>query len=238
MIDIYGSENAEDLRRCFLGSIKKSGYQNALVARLGQWGLDELIIIAFPQEALEFYSRRNCAAQDPILRYMLRSNQPFFWKDVCFVGASTEEDERAIDFMETMQEMGVRDGLCIPLPPFFGQRAVLSLSSNRSMDSSPNVGGLALLATVFWERWLAHTKNAYPPKGYQIFKWPTPELTKRQLECLELCKAGFSSPQMGELMGVCENTVQFHISNAMHELGTSNRIHAVARAIEGGILDP
>ena len=55
-------------------------------------------------------------------------------------------------------------------------------------------------------------------------------LTPREIECLELCLQFESTKSIASHIGRTEQTVQFHISNAIHKLGVQNRTQAVAKA--------
>jgi DNA-binding CsgD family transcriptional regulator len=65
---------------------------------------------------------------------------------------------------------------------------------------------------------------------------PTPKLTRRQVEVLRHAMEGKSAWTIGEVMGLSEHTVNFHIKVAMERLGCSSRIQAVLRATELGLL--
>ncbi|MBE7942020.1 MULTISPECIES: LuxR C-terminal-related transcriptional regulator [Ramlibacter] len=62
------------------------------------------------------------------------------------------------------------------------------------------------------------------------------DLTAKETEVLRWVMEGKSSTQVGEILGVSENTVNFHLKNAADKLGTSNRVAAVAKALRLGFL--
>nr|WP_271519543.1 helix-turn-helix transcriptional regulator [Bradyrhizobium sp. CCBAU 53380] len=47
---------------------------------------------------------------------------------------------------------------------------------------------------------------------------------------------GKSSWEIGMILGVSENTLNFHVKNAMRKLGATSRIQAVAIAIRLNVL--
>ncbi|UCC63220.1 MAG: tetratricopeptide repeat protein, partial [Anaerolineae bacterium] len=61
-------------------------------------------------------------------------------------------------------------------------------------------------------------------------------LTGRELEILRLIAAGRSNPEIAELLYLSLNTVKWHAKNLYGKLQVSNRIEAVARAQEFGLL--
>ncbi len=61
-------------------------------------------------------------------------------------------------------------------------------------------------------------------------------LTPRELECLELCLHFESTKSIAHFLERAEQTVQFHISNAIHKLEVQNRTQAVAKACMFGLI--
>jgi DNA-binding CsgD family transcriptional regulator len=62
-------------------------------------------------------------------------------------------------------------------------------------------------------------------------------LTKREVECINMVRAGKTSWQIGEILGVSERTANFHITNAVQKIGAKTRRDAVEKAISLGLLD-
>ncbi|WP_276577896.1 helix-turn-helix transcriptional regulator [Bradyrhizobium sp. 149] len=58
------------------------------------------------------------------------------------------------------------------------------------------------------------------------------QLTYRESECLEWAAKGKSSWDISVILEISENTVNFHLKNAMKKLGTNRRSVALIRAIE------
>ncbi|WP_316168773.1 MULTISPECIES: helix-turn-helix transcriptional regulator [unclassified Bradyrhizobium] len=63
------------------------------------------------------------------------------------------------------------------------------------------------------------------------------QLTSRESECLEWAARGKSSWDIGTILNISENTVNFHLKNAMKKLGTNRRSVAAMRAIELKLID-
>jgi DNA-binding CsgD family transcriptional regulator len=64
----------------------------------------------------------------------------------------------------------------------------------------------------------------------------TQALTPKELECLSWCKEGKTNWEIGEIMSISEKTVEFHLSNTIRKLRVSNRITAVVKGIQLGII--
>jgi DNA-binding CsgD family transcriptional regulator len=61
-------------------------------------------------------------------------------------------------------------------------------------------------------------------------------LTSKEAECLRWCKEGKTNWEIGEIMSISERTVEFHLSNTTKKLGVSNRITAVVKGIQLGLI--
>jgi LuxR family transcriptional activator of conjugal transfer of Ti plasmids len=65
------------------------------------------------------------------------------------------------------------------------------------------------------------------------------QLSQREMDCLNWAALGKSSCDIGTILTISENTVNFHVKNAMKKLETSTRIVAVIKAIQLGLIaDP
>jgi LuxR family quorum-sensing system transcriptional regulator CciR len=63
-------------------------------------------------------------------------------------------------------------------------------------------------------------------------------LSDREKECLGWAAAGKSSWDIAVILSISENTVNFHVKNAMKKLGAARRTLAVVKAINLGLIDP
>jgi DNA-binding NarL/FixJ family response regulator len=65
----------------------------------------------------------------------------------------------------------------------------------------------------------------------------TSELTRRELEILQLAASGRSNGELARLLWVTEQTIKFHLSNIYRKLGVANRTEASRWAQVHGLLD-
>jgi DNA-binding NarL/FixJ family response regulator len=65
---------------------------------------------------------------------------------------------------------------------------------------------------------------------------PAHELTRRELEILQLVSEGYSNSQLGRMLWVTEQTVKFHLSNIYRKLDVANRTEASRWAQVNGLL--
>lgn len=57
-------------------------------------------------------------------------------------------------------------------------------------------------------------------------------LTNRENEILEQIAFGFTNKEISNNLSISESTVENHIHNIYNKLGVSNRVQAVARALQ------
>lgn len=62
-------------------------------------------------------------------------------------------------------------------------------------------------------------------------------LTERQLDILKMSKDGLSNKQIAYDLGITESTVKAHFTHILRKLGCTNRIEAIAKIEELGLLN-
>jgi LuxR family quorum-sensing system transcriptional regulator CciR len=65
----------------------------------------------------------------------------------------------------------------------------------------------------------------------------TSALSDREKACLSWTAVGKSSWEIGRILLISENTVIFHIKNAMKKLGVNSRTVAAVKAVQLGLID-
>ena len=63
-----------------------------------------------------------------------------------------------------------------------------------------------------------------------------PPLTEREIECLKWSAEGKTYEDIGVLLGISARTVRFFLENAKRKLGSVNTTHAVAAAMQRGLI--
>lgn len=65
---------------------------------------------------------------------------------------------------------------------------------------------------------------------------PPQLITRRQVQILDLVKAGKTNAEIAIVLGCSQWTVKNHVQDILRRLGSSSRTHAISRAISLGIL--
>lgn len=63
------------------------------------------------------------------------------------------------------------------------------------------------------------------------------DLSERERTVLRWTALGKSSRDIGQILSISENTVNFHVKNAMRKLEASSRTRAVIRAVQLGLIE-
>ncbi|MFL6017300.1 MAG: LuxR C-terminal-related transcriptional regulator, partial [Gaiellaceae bacterium] len=84
--------------------------------------------------------------------------------------------------------------------------------------------------------YLASSRTGMPVRETPATPAHSPDLTRRELEILQLVAEGHSNSQLAKMLWVTEQTVKFHLSNIYRKLGVSNRTEASRWAQVNGLL--
>ncbi|NKQ54109.1 response regulator transcription factor [Amycolatopsis sp. K13G38] len=75
-----------------------------------------------------------------------------------------------------------------------------------------------------------------PDQGQQSDALARSGLTRREYEVLRLAAQGQTNPEIAETTGLTRNTVKTYLQSALHKLGARNRVEAIGKASEAGLL--
>lgn len=176
----------------------------------------------YPEDWVDYYLANNCSTRDPVILHAPDLDGAYLWNQL---GTDFELNHGQQTLMNEAGDAGLRDGVGVPL---HGARGKLSLMSFASSDGHPEpdtaMQKLHVLATQFHftYRDAARTERTPPARI---------ALTERETEILSWIAGGKTSWEIGMIMTISENTVNFHIRNALQKLGANSRIYAVVKAI-------
>lgn len=66
---------------------------------------------------------------------------------------------------------------------------------------------------------------------------PSPELSEREREVLQLLGRGLSNRDIGQQLFISETTVKKHVANIMEKMGVKSRSQAVITGVQLGLID-
>jgi DNA-binding CsgD family transcriptional regulator len=186
------------------------------------------IAVNFPLHWRERYFERRYYEIDPVVRRTPMLSKPFIW-DQLVKGVQLHANERQV--MEESKEAGLKHGVSVPL---FGPSARVSVLSFASrFDDADPLQQLGHLNVLAWQFHVAYSAIAQPTEQ----KTDRIELSARERDCLRWTAEGKSSWDIGMILQISDNTVNFHIKKAMRKLDTTSRTVAVVKAIRLNLID-
>ena len=186
------------------------------------------VVLNYPLDLQRHYFESGYQDVDPVVTRTARVNRPYIWSAWRANGALEPAEQRVFD---EAAEAGLREGVGVPLHGSFGSVAVLSFASSmRRPEGKDLLFWLNVIAAQFHAAY-----GALMPEPVE--RGEIPKLTAKQKECLAWVSKGKSSWDIGVILGVSENTVNFHLKQIFKKLDTSNRIVAVIKAIRLGLIE-
>jgi DNA-binding CsgD family transcriptional regulator len=163
-------------------------------------------------------------ARDPVLHHLDSSVSPIIW------GQTNYHTAKLDNVYEMFQGYGLGSGLAVTVRGLNGDYACVGLSSSsdcvsKSGSLTQELGQLMLLATAAYS---AITSIVLPKNSDQ----KAVRLTPRELEILSWSRAGKTAQDCGQILGISQATVHFHLKNTLHKLDVVSKHQAVLRALE------
>jgi DNA-binding CsgD family transcriptional regulator len=186
------------------------------------------VAINFPDHWRDYYFERKYHEIDPVVTLTPYIQRPFLWSWLQ-QQPGLRYEQRVI--FEEAQAAGLNNGISVPLHGAWGRVAVLSFASHAT-DSEPEatIGRLTALASQF------HIAFSEISQRARLSNIPV-QLSRREKDCLLWTSLGKSSWDIGIILNISENTVNYHLKNAMRKLGTANRTFAVVKAIRLNLIE-
>lgn len=177
-----------------------------------------------PAEFLAAASSAENARRDPVHRHVMRNAAPLVYDQRLYV------DANAGDLWEMQAPFGYRTGIAVSVHMPGYRRFLLGVDRAEALPTDPvklsrMLADLQLLAV--------HAQDA---AARLLVPTSVPRLQPRQLEILRLTMDGKSAWVVGSLLGISENTVNYHMKQLFKQLDVSNKNHAVLKAMELGLL--
>ena len=182
----------------------------------------------WPEEWGAHYVQQQHYLHDRVVRHAVMSPSPMHWLEAQRA-FPLEADERRL-FAEA-REFGLRDGFVTPLHQVDGAIASVSVTAHEKLELSPADHAALRLLSIYYCSFGIMLKHGRDLEGRTRVC-----LTARQRECLQWVRAGKSSWEIGEIVGISERTVNFHVEEACRRLNVQTRQQAVIEAVIQGLI--
>jgi DNA-binding CsgD family transcriptional regulator len=185
-------------------------------------GIERIRGYNYDANAIAAYRDPACLHRDPVVRYALRKRQPFEF--------SLARDAYRAD--RTGGEPCTREGIAHAVSDRREPRrlTVLSLAFGRHRPHARHRAILDQVVPHLHEACRRMTDHGSAPHRAEN------PLTRREQEILQWIRDGKGTWEVSTILSISERTVKFHAANIMEKLHATNRSHAVARAIQLGLI--
>lgn len=216
------ASNATEVVSTLSGFIEHYGFSRIYLGQLvnpANVNVDNVLYIStWPDELRRHREEELSILHDPVARCALRSKRPFRWQEA--YQSATSKGRRIVDLVH---DYGINDGYMFPVHRIDSVSGGVSLGGEQLDLSSQAVSEVEIVATSAYSR----LEGLLGPFPYQS----VPDLTPRELDVLQYAAAGKTNWEIGEIIGIREDTVKKTLGRASIKLNAVNRAHAVAQAI-------
>jgi len=177
-----------------------------------------------PQKFLDAQRDPDFARRDPVHQRLMSQSTPLIYDQDFYVEAGAGE------LWEMVAPFGYRTGVAVGVHMPGYRRLLLGVDRDKplpknSVDLNRMIADLQLLAV--------HAQDA---AARLLVPSDRPKLPARQLEILKLTMEGKSAWVVGSLLGISENTVNYHMKQLFKSLDVSTKHQAVLKAMELGLI--
>ncbi|MEQ1602351.1 MAG: LuxR family transcriptional regulator [Methylophilaceae bacterium] len=224
--------NMEQLKAFFLEESQRLGFDSFVYALRIPTNFSNAQVImldGYPEGWVKRYFEAAYYESDPVMAWCISEILPIRWSDLVLEPGSAAES-----MMLEAAEYGLRDGVTMPVHSPQGELGILSLSLDAPLERARAIIERALPIVQLLANHLhqaVRRLGGLPQEAYS-------SLTMRERECLTWVADGKTSNEIAQLLGISENTVNFHLNNAMQKLDVVNRQHAVGKASLQRLIQP
>ncbi|MFB9263531.1 autoinducer binding domain-containing protein [Bradyrhizobium erythrophlei] len=179
------------------------------------------------------YDKRQYRLKSPVYLACRYQPFPFVWRTrgEWSIPIALDSGQRRI--LRFAEKYGMSGGICVPVHMPRGRIGSLGFLDFEHADLDRILAEYRMeLTTVGLYIMDAYFRNYAGPAPLVSLR----HLTKREVDCLTLVARGMSDKEIAIELKIGPGTSRFHIDNASRKLQASNRIQAVARAAQLGLI--
>ena len=190
-------------------------------------GFSDVLNVSFPQLWLFQYWKNRYGEVDPVLHALVRSQRTQVWSHV-YANVKTEKEK---EFVQTAATYGLADGVTVgSLDPCCGVATFFAFAGGEATEHARYVKFLDYLGQHLHLA-LLRSASKLPLSADKCVT----TLSPREVTILNWIKDGKTNWEIGQIVGVTERTVRFHIESIFGKLDVSSRTQAVAVAVQHGL---
>ena len=223
----------EELVAEFLATVKQHGLDRMVFClQTKHQGIDLQpgfgVLQNYPEDWMKHYVEKDYARIDPVTTYCLNRMDTFTWKEIPQRMNMTRQQFQCLNMGI---EAGLYNGVCTPLwGP--GQFAGVGLASAEKLDSfDGKLDHITGYCNHFYIAFQRLNRKTGGPE-HNIF------LTAREREVLTWAAVGKSKADIGIILTLSEDTVDYYFRQAFKKLDATTSLMAVTKAISYGLIRP
>lgn len=189
-------------------------------------------LTTYPADWAEHYLENDYVQHDPVLQTAHAGMRPFDWPWLSRSASLTPLQQQ---MMAEAADFGVSQGLTVPIHGPQGSFAALSLLCRENTREFERIQRHHMMdvhmMALYFHSALDNNilSNDANPRVY---------LTDRERETLGWTARGKSAWETSEILKISQETVNFHLKNAMAKFDVYSKHHAVVKAIMSGHIFP
>lgn len=191
-------------------------------------GAQFLSVGNIPEAFYSAHKNVDNSRRDPVLQAVKRQTTPVMWD------RGTYQRAGADDLWEEQAPFGFKQGVGLAMHPFPGRHYLLGMNGPDPVAADAQARGRLLdelqLMALCSQNAAMRLMKAPEPVAPEVY------LTPRERDVLSWTARDKSAWVVGQLLGVSEHTVAFHLKNAMRKLGCATKHSAATKALKLGLI--
>lgn len=230
-LDVSQSCDVETFERRLIGFAHELDFGIATAVLVSATPGQDPIIVSVgntPESFREASHNPGDVKRDPVIRRLKSLSVPFIYDQDLYV------DEGAADLWEQQAAYGYRTGIAVALHLPGHKHFLLGVNREQALPREDEQLTRMLADLQFLA---VHAQDAAQrllvPRDEEL---DAPHLTPRELDILRLTRDGKSAWVAGQILGISEHTVNFHLRNIQRKLNTTSKHQAVLVAMRHGLI--
>lgn len=219
---------AEALAELIADEIGQIGLSNFVIYQKAFSG-SEYTASNYPVAWTEKYTREGYADIDPVFKLIRRNQRGFRWtEDLLDQQLTLTTKERSM--FEDAKSFGLAEGYTFVFHGFGSHITFVSFCTDKTTAEPEVMRTASVIADAAHHRFGELQREAREEDGLV--------LTKREKECMYWAIQGKTDWEIGRILSIKQSTVHSHLENAKDKLGVANRVQAVIKCMDYGIVTP
>ena len=192
-------------------------------------GDPEFILVDNTPEAFrEAFESTYQGRRDPVMQHCKRAGTPIIWNQGTY--AAVGQGER----WELQARYGYHTGIALALHLPGGRHFFIGVDRDQALPNDrEEVSRLVAELHLFASHAQDAALRVLLPESAQL---DIPSLTPRELETLRWTMEGKTAWELGNILGISEQTAARHVNNATQKLGCVNKVQAVVKALRMNLI--